>query len=104
MTKRDFLNALVNPTHADIKIKLRTLRKELRAYNWKLKYRYCKKSHTFYMTIWPTAVSKGSIAISMRLLEPLNKVRNSDMDMSINERTGHIFADIYVIQSKGFIV
>ena len=56
------------------------------------------------MTMWPTAVSKGSIGTTMRLLEPLNKVRNSDMDMSCNERTGHVFADIYIIQQAGFLV
>ena len=97
MTKRDFLNALINPTHADIKVKLRTLRKELRANSWKLKYRYHKQSHTFYMMLWPTAVSKGSMAIAMRLLEPLNKTKNCEMDVSYNERNGEVYADIYII-------
>ena len=103
MTKRDFLNALVNPTHAEIKVKLRTLRKELRAINWTLKYRYCKKSHTFFMYLRPTAMSKRESRDVRRLLIPLAKVNNVDMDVD-SARNGDVYADIYIIQQPGFLV
>jgi len=106
MTKRDFLNALINPTHAEIVVKLRTLRKELRAVNWKLKYRFYKKTHTFYMVLTPTAVSKEESRNVLRLLTPLASVKQSDMDVE-RHRHGAIYADIYLVGNAdrgGFLV
>ena len=100
MTKKDFLNALIDPTHAEVKVKLRTLRRELRVIKWKLQYRYNKKTSTFYMKLSPTAASamnnEYNRGQAFRLLEPLHRVKNTEMDAS-RERHGCIWADIYLI-------
>ena len=103
MTKKDFLNTLTNPTHAEIKIKLRTLRKELRAVNWTLKYRFDRKTNTFYMSLNPTAVSNRDSRDVLRLLAPLAEVTDSDIDVE-RHRLGHIYADIYLIDRPQFLV
>ena len=95
MTKKDFLRALTNPTHAEIVVKLRELRKELRSVNWKLIYRFNKKTHTFSMVLTPTAVIKLESMDVMRLLTPLAGVRNCDMDVE-RHRHGMIYADIWI--------
>ena len=95
MTKKDFLNMLTNPRHTEVKLGLRALRKELRAINWKLQYRYDKKTHTFYMSLNPTAVSKVESRNVMRLLAPLASIKNTDMDVE-RHRHGHIYADIWL--------
>ena len=109
MTKRDFLNALIDPTHADVKIKLRTLRKELRGIGWKLKYRYHKDTHTFYLMMSPATVTFDILTGRpnyedaevgwrrvFRFLVPLTETSKIDMNVS-RERRGAVYSDIYIV-------
>lgn len=54
MTKRDFLAALRDPIMAEAKIRLRNLRKELKAVGWGLQYRYDKNQEVFDFIMHPT--------------------------------------------------
>jgi hypothetical protein len=103
MTKKDFLNALKNPKHTEVKLKLRKLRKDLKEMNWKLKYNYDKKTRTFYLLMYPTAMSSGDKNKVDRLLVPLYETSGIDLFSAPNDRTGEVFADIY-IGSGGFLV
>ena len=98
MTKKDFLNALVDPLHADIMIKLRQLRKELRAIHWTLKYRYDKKRHTFYLKMSPKSTSlviDNATAIAFRLLDPISNTHGVSLQRARDGR-GNVFADAWI--------
>jgi len=100
MTKKDFLNALIDPTHSEVKVKLRTLRSELRAIGWQLKYRYHRKNHTFYLMMCPTSVTlvtDTTKSIAYRLVHKLHDIRNISMQQSI-DRQSNIYADIYIVR------
>lgn len=96
MTKQqDFLNMLTNPTHTTVKLELRALRKRLREVHWKLKYRFDRKTNTFYMVLNPTAVTIMDSKDVLRLLGPLAGINGCDIDVE-RHRHGQVYADIYL--------